>query len=168
MSKYLLLLVFFALQGCIPPGHLLVNRDIQKLEVGYSADGSKENLLLTDKDVDALSFELAIFLNSKGMELLSSSDSWEIQPLRGHAKNMDFRYPGKDYLYLFIKISKAEFEAVFVEVEKESNTNIFLTTEKDIKDIGMIVESLRSFARSKFAKRAIKVSFYDYVYVPHR
>ncbi|MCU7797489.1 MAG: hypothetical protein KZQ75_10195 [Candidatus Thiodiazotropha sp. (ex Myrtea spinifera)] len=155
------------LSGCHPKSAMLKQRDLQRIDVGLGVDGPSK-ILPSDEEVDLLSREAVNLLQGHGFELLNSSVSWGLQPLTGHTQNLGLRLPGTNAIYCYVKISKKEFQAEFVEMEKQPQTNKFATSNSDLMVVDKAVAALNELAKLKFKGRSTRISKFDRAESPNK
>ncbi|WP_133406881.1 hypothetical protein [Parashewanella tropica] len=160
-----ILAISFLLCGCPPKSLLLKQQDIQRIDVGLYVDGT-EKILPSNDEVNEFALEIEALFKRKGFKLANSSESWGLQPLTGHTKNLGFRYPDTNAVYCYVKISKKEFQVECVELEKEPQTNKYATTANDLKAVNETIIALNEIAKIKFAGRSVRIATFDRAEVP--
>jgi hypothetical protein len=146
--------------GCPPMDKVLMSRDIQEVVAGYEADKSSERLLSTNSEVDDFAGLVISTMEENGFYLSYSSTSWGLQPLTGHTQNLAFKTSSNDYVSCSVTISKTEFSASFMEYERKSESNEYLTSEEDKAGIDRAAKALDTLAKGKFVGRSVRVSIY--------
>ena len=144
------------LSGCpVSKKYAFDNRNIQSIELGGIS--RKNQLLEENENVESVSGFTKELITSFEFSFLSSDYSFGLLPYTGRTKHLRFKHLDGNQLYCNVIVSKYQYKVVFIEVEKEPQTDIFLTTNAQKEEVGKLVEKLKDFAEKQYPSKSINI-----------